>query len=483
MTTTGERSPPSPRRLAWCVPPSTRGTEADSAAWNRRSRSARWPRWSRTREARRARPAQGCRPCSRRPTPRAGGCSPPPGGAPSRPGCSRSPSRRSACPSASLAHHASLPRRTVGAGDSVLSQHDPEKRHRRNDMPDVLYVGLQDDDKIVSFSIDAGAGKLARTGETAAVGAPSAFAVSPDRRVLYVGYRGTPAIESCRMDPSSGALSSLGRVATEHAPTYLATDRTGKYLLSAHYQGAYAAVFPLGSDGAVSGPALDRQNTAPGAHAILTDPSNRFAFVPHIARQNDNVLEPPKNIPGPNFIAQFRFDAATGRLHPNGTLEPKEPIGPRHYCFHPSLDVVYFSDEQGCSVTAYRVDRASGTLSVVETTPSLPAGVTVRNTCSQIYLTPSARFLYVGNRGHNSIAGFAVDPATGHLTPAGHAPTEAVPTAFGLDSRGPFLFAAGPATGRLASYRVDGGTGALTPLETYTVGRRPAAVLAVLLSR
>ena len=58
---------------------------------------------------------------------------------------------------------------------------------------------------------------------------------------------------------------------------------------------------PLGRDGAVSGPALDRQNTAPGAHAILTDPSNRFAFVPHIARQNDNVLGPPKNIPGPNF--------------------------------------------------------------------------------------------------------------------------------------------------------------------------------------
>ena len=137
-------------------------------------------------------------------------------------------------------------------------------------MSDVLYVGLQEDDKIASFSIDAGSGKLALTGETAAAGAPSAFALSPDRRVLYVGYRGTPAIESCRIDSSTGALTSLGRISTEHAPTYLATDRTGKYLLSAYYQGGYAAVHPLGSDGAVSGPALDRQNTAPGAHAILT---------------------------------------------------------------------------------------------------------------------------------------------------------------------------------------------------------------------
>jgi 6-phosphogluconolactonase len=350
-------------------------------------------------------------------------------------------------------------------------------------MADMLYVGLQDGDKIASFDVDARTGKLIPKAETPAAGAPSVFAVHLDKRVLYVGYRATPGIESWRIDAGSGALTSLGRVATEHPPTYLATDRAGTYLLSAYYQGAYAAVHALGSDGAVSGPALDRQNTAPGAHAILTDPSNRFAFVPHIARQQDNVLEPPKNIPGPNFIAQFRFDAATGRLQPNGKLEPETPIGPRHFCFHPTLDIAYFSDEQGCSVTAYRVDRAAGTLSIVETIPSLPAGVTVRNTCSQIYLTPSARFLYVGNRGHNSIAGFAVDATTGRLTPAGHAPTEAVPTAFGLDSTGTFLFAAGTASGRLASYRIDGATGALAPLDVYEVGKRPAAVLAVPVGR
>src|SRR5262245_60912619 len=120
----------------------------------------------------------------------------------------------------------------------------PEKQRRRNDMPDVLFVGLQDDDKIVSFGMDA-AGKLSPRGERPAAGAPSAFAVSPDRRVLYVGYRSTPGIESCRIDPTSGALTSLGRVATEHPPTYLAPDRAGKYLLSAYYQGAYAAVHPL----------------------------------------------------------------------------------------------------------------------------------------------------------------------------------------------------------------------------------------------
>jgi 6-phosphogluconolactonase len=249
-------------------------------------------------------------------------------------------------------------------------------------------------------------------------------------------------------------------------------------LLSAYYQGGYAAVHPLAADGAVGAPAVDRQATATGAHAISTDRSNRFAFVPHIARLNDNVLEPPKENPGPNVIFQFRFDAQTGRLTPNTPLkvEPAERLGPRHYCFHPSQDIVYFSNEQGCSVTAYRMDPATGVLSAAHTVSTLPEGYTARNTCSQIHLTPSGQFLYVGNRGHNSIAGFAVDPA-GHLTPVGQASTEPVPSAFCLDPAGRFLFAAGSASGRLASYRINE-TGALAPLTTYPAGQRPQAVLA-----
>src|SRR5271165_364367 len=346
-------------------------------------------------------------------------------------------------------------------------------------MPYSLYICLQDEDKIVSFAIDADSGQLTAQGQTPVAGGPSVLAFNPDRRVLYAGHRTQPAISSFQIDQGTGELTLQRTVVSADAPTFLAADRTGRYLLSAYYQGGYAAVHPLGDDGAVGAPAADRQNTANGAHAIQTDPSNRYAFVPHIARLNDNVLEPPRDNPGPNFIAQFRFDAQTGRLTPNSPfrVEPAERVGPRHYCFHPSLDVVYFSDEQGCSVTTYRLDSATGTLSAAQTITTLPAGQTLRNTCSQIHLTPSGRFLYVGNRGHNSIAGFAVDTATGQLTAVGHVATEAVPTAFALDPAGRFLFAAGTATGRLASYRINGETGTLTALETYAVGQRPAAVL------
>jgi 6-phosphogluconolactonase len=348
-------------------------------------------------------------------------------------------------------------------------------------MPYSLYVSLQDDDKIAAFAMDGDTGRLTLREEVTASGGPFVMALRPDRRVLYVAHRGSPAISSYRIDLDSGRLTAQGKVSVEHAPTFLAADRTGKYLLSAYYQGGYVVVHPLAADGAVGAPPLDRIDTATGAHAIQTDPSNRFAFVPHIARLNDNVLAPPPEAyNGPNMILQFRFDASTGNLTPNSPsrLEPAHRVGPRHYCFHPTQQIVYFSNEQGCSVSSYRLDPATGTLSPLQTISSLPSGFAARNTCSQIHLTPSGRFLYVGNRGHNSIAGFAAD-ATGQLTAIGHVSTEPVPSAFNLDPAGHFVFAAGTESGRLASYRVNGETGALTPIETHTVGRRPMGVVAI----
>ena len=346
-------------------------------------------------------------------------------------------------------------------------------------MPYSLYVCLQDEDKIAAFTMDAATGQLTPQATIPVAGGPSVLALSLDRHVLYVGQRGQPALSSFRIDPTTGTLTPQGTVASTHAPTFLAPDRTGRFLLSAFYQGGYAAVYPLGADGTVGAPPCDTLTTAMGAHAIQTDPSNQFAFVPHIARFNDNVLEPLRESTGPNAIWQLRFDAQTGRLSPNTPLrvEPATRLGPRHYCFHPTLPVVYFSNEQGCSVTVYRLDPATGTLSAMQTLTTLPEGFTARNTCSQIHLTPSGQFLYVGNRGHNSLAGFAVDAVTGQLTALGHVATEAVPSAFGLDQTGQFVFAAGTASGQLASYRIHGETGTLTPLATYAVGQRPAAVL------
>ena len=345
-------------------------------------------------------------------------------------------------------------------------------------MPTYVYIALVEDAKISIMTLDAGSGKLTPQSEVPISGGPSALAISPDRNVLYVGHRDVPEISSWRIDHNTGELRKNGTVSPDGSAGYLSTDRKGKYLLSSYYQAGYAAVHPLAGDGAVGGPPIEWLATDIGAHSIQTDPSNRFAFVPHIARLRDNVLEPPKDEYGPNAIYQFRFDENTGHLTPNSPprIELQELLGPRHLCFHPTQDVLYFSDEQGCSVTGYSVNTSTGTLSALQTITSLPEGHTGRNTCSQIQISASGKFLYVANRGHNSIAAFSVD-ATGRLSSIGQVSTEVVPGAFGLDPEGKFLFAAGSESGRLASYRINGDTGGLTPLETYSLGKRPMWVL------
>jgi 6-phosphogluconolactonase len=184
-------------------------------------------------------------------------------------------------------------------------------------MPDMLYVGLQDDNRIAVFALDRDNGGLTKRADVAASGGPSVMAISPDGNTLYVGNRVRPSIASYRIDLATGGLSLLGTTAQADAPTFLAPDRTCRHMLCAYYQGGYVAPYPLAADGSIRAAATDTQRTAVAAHAIAADPSNRFAFVPHIARIQDNVLEPPKNDPGPNVILQYRFDAQTGRLSPN----------------------------------------------------------------------------------------------------------------------------------------------------------------------
>ena len=330
-----------------------------------------------------------------------------------------------------------------------------------------LYVSLQDDERIAIFSVDGATGRLSRQEDITVIGGPAPLAIDPERKFLYVGRRANREISSFRIDPKSGGLSLVGTALVDEEPCYVATDRKGKFVFSAYYEGGKAAVHPIGDDGVATAQPVEWLDTARGAHSFQTDPSNRFAFVPHIAGN------------GPNAIFQFKFDESTGRLTPNAPpkVSPEDQLGPRHFCFHPSRDTVYFSNEQGCSVTAYQLDSSAGTLTSFQSVSTLPDDYAGRNTCSQIQITPSGKFLYAPNRGHNSIACFTVDAANGRLTSIGQIPTEAVPRAIGLDPSGSFLFVAGLESGRLASYRVNDDSGKLEPLESLNVGNRPMWVL------
>jgi len=335
-----------------------------------------------------------------------------------------------------------------------------------------MYVAFQDDDKISLFTVNPTSGQLNWQQDIAVEGGPAPLAISPDKRVLHIGRRGSQQLSSYRIDATDGGLSLIGDVPLQGEPVYLATDRSGRYVLSAYYYQSTAAVHAVGSDGAATFPPVEWLYTSHGAHAIQTDASNRFAFVPHIANR------------GPNAIFQFKFNENTGQLTANEPPRhsPQAYLGPRAFAFHPTLDTVYFSDEQGGSVTAYHLDTSQGTLTPFQTISTLPEGYNEENTCSQIHITAAGEFLYAPNRGHNSVASFRVDASSGRLTATGRVATEPVPRAFNIDPLGRFVYVAGLDSGRIASYRIDQNNGELTPLETYEGGNRPMWVLLTTLS-
>ena len=176
------------------------------------------------------------------------------------------------------------------------------------------------------FALDAKSGGLTEVEKVAIPGLTKAgpttpMAVSPDKRVLHVGTRGEPlTVSSFSIDAKTGKLTHLGNAALPDSMAYVATDRSGRYLLSASYGGHKVAVSPI--EAGKVGPAQQIVETAPNAHAILTDPANRYVLATSL---------------GGDIVNQYRFDAATGKLSPNDppAAKVKDKAGPRHFVFHP----------------------------------------------------------------------------------------------------------------------------------------------------
>jgi len=327
------------------------------------------------------------------------------------------------------------------------------------------YVSVGGEGKIAIFELrDDGA--LVAQGKVDVGPSPGAQAVDPKRRFVYASLRNSNGIATLRIDRETGGLTKISEIPAVDTPTYLAVDHTGQYLLSAYYSGAKAAVHRLAADGTVEADPVQLLTTDKNPHSILMDSTNRWVFVPNT---------------GANLILQFAFDARSGRLTP--AVEPRvdtaPDTGPRHVFFHPTLDVVYFVNEKGGSVTAFRLDRSRGTLTAFQTLSTLPDGYTERNACADVEVTPSGRYLYASNRGHDSLAGFAIDPKSGALTALGQTPTEKTPRSFNIDPTGRYLIAAGQGSGRLQTYRIDEATGHLDPMANYEVGPSPGWVTVV----
>ena len=338
-----------------------------------------------------------------------------------------------------------------------------------------MYVALQGDDQIIRFIVDPLNGNFEYKGTIDVPGGPAPLAINPSRTALFVGQRSGKQLSSYSINPGTGELNLTGVVNVGEEACYLSTDKSGKFLLSAYYQAGHCAVHPIDDNSALGEGAIEWIATNSGAHCFQTDPSNKFAYLPHIAEGSGGLTQlPPDRQAAINSIFQYRFDEVVGTLTPNepASLNPESKDGPRHYCIHPYKDIVYYSNEQGCSVTMYAIET-NGTLRPIQTVPTLPEGFAGKSSCSQIQIHPEGKFLYVPNRGHNSVASFKLDSMTGGMTATGWAAADAVPRAFSIDTTGQFLYVAGLDTGTLATYKVDQESGTLDKTASYEVGKVP----------
>ena len=172
-------------------------------------------------------------------------------------------------------------------------------------MPTYMYVSISGEDKILIFTIDPVTGSLNPQGEIIVSGHPSGMAFSPDQQFIYVGRKGDKSISTFRRNLETGELSLIGTAQVDMEPDWVALDRKGRFLFSTYFMEGKAGVYPIGSDGIVGKEPVQWITSSRGLHSVQTDPSNKFAFFPHIAGV------------GPNIILQYRFDESSGHFTPN----------------------------------------------------------------------------------------------------------------------------------------------------------------------
>jgi 6-phosphogluconolactonase len=300
---------------------------------------------------------------------------------------------------------------------------------------------------------------------------PSFFAFASSGKFAYsVDESDKGRVVSYTVNPATGLLTRLNDVpAYGVGPTYISLDRTGKFALTASWAGdqpASISVLPIGDDGKVGNPVDSRVFSVNGhAHFIITDPSNKYVFA---------------SINGEKYIAQYKFDATTGKLTENSpfkAVRAPAPGDPRHLDFHPNGKFLYAGNESLNTITVFGFDSTTGLLTQLQDVPTLPAGFMGMNTTAQILVHKSGKFVYISNRGHNSIAIFSVDATSGMLTLVGHQMVGPHPRNFNFDPSGTLLLVASRDDNMVTIFKVDQAAGTLTQAGTPTpVGVKPTFV-------
>lgn len=349
--------------------------------------------------------------------------------------------------------------------------------------PNLVYVGTYTrhgrSDGIHVFGHDPATGRLT-TRSAIPEHDPSFLAFDPARKYLFACSEGlttdTGAVASFAIDPATGALTPLNRRPTRGGePCHLCADPTGAFVIVANHENGSVAVFPIGEDGRLGEISDFRQHTGAGPGPTQQGPhAHHVTFDP----PGQRVLVTDKGI---DQVVIYRLDLATGKLVPN---EP--PFGrihagaaPRHLAFGKDGRFAYVNGEADMTLAACSYDASTGTLTEIQSVSTLPIDESNPDwSTAEVEVAQSGKYAYVSNRGHDSIASFAIDSSSGMLTPLGHVSTGGhTPRNFAIDPSGRRLYAANQGSDSIVHFDIDEHTGQLAPDGEVTTVGAPVCVL------
>jgi len=327
------------------------------------------------------------------------------------------------------------------------------------------------------YLVDAASGAFTHVQLLEGITNPSWLGLDRRGRVLYAAHGDGTEVTAYAIDPVSGHLRGLGgRPTGGKNGVRLGLDAAERFLVCANYSSGTVAVLPVEADGSLGqlcdlvalegtpGPHRTEQ-TAAHPHDIAFDPRGRFFLVP------DKGLD---------AVFAFRVDPTSGKLVPAAppSVASRRGAGPRHAAFHPTRPIAYVLNELDSTLTTYGFDPDRGRLEPLQVVTTLPPEFTGNSTTSEIAVAPTGRYVYASNRGHDSVATFAVDDATGGLSPRGWTPTRGrTPRFIALGPSGGFLYVANQDSDTIVVFAVDQRTGALGPTDHVVVVPSPSTIV------
>jgi 6-phosphogluconolactonase len=298
-----------------------------------------------------------------------------------------------------------------------------------------------------------------------------ALAVSPDRRLLYVASRARPFLAATlAIDPSNGGLSLLSVAELPDSMVYLATDRHGRWLFSASFDGNIVACNAISEAGEVQTPATQVITVPSKPHSILPHPDNRHVYVASY---------------GADSVQAMDFHASTGLVAQSvaQVTDTRPGAGPRHIAFGGDGRFAYVVNQTDATISTFAVSHSSGRLEELDTRPLVADSMVSDGAAADVHITQDGRRLFASDRLTDALYGFSIDPDSGLLSPIDQISAETSPRGFAIDGTGSYLVCAGQTNSTVGLYSIDVESGKLTFVARYPTGPNPNWVELVQLPR